>query len=129
MIGVVLCPESQEEIVVILEDNKDYKPQPDEKAAKKEKDPNHVEEIPSYSGRDNLVIISINQSKLKRIGSTFIKIDDNEANSFKKLFQLTPDYLIMRTENRRSFIIISTDKFEPFSKGPERISEKSIRLL
>jgi len=40
VIGVVLCPESQEEIVVILEDNKDYKPQPDEKADKKQKDPN-----------------------------------------------------------------------------------------
>jgi hypothetical protein len=29
VIGVVLCPESQEEIVVILEENKDYKPLPD----------------------------------------------------------------------------------------------------
>ena len=35
----------------------------------------------------------------------------------------------MRTENMRSFTMISLDKFEVFSKGPERISDKSIRLL
>lgn len=62
MIGVVLCPESQEEVVVILENNKNYIAQSDEKQPTKKKEHQEGDEIPSSSGRDNLVLINIKQS-------------------------------------------------------------------